>query len=68
MPTQKARTMVTMSDELRAYVERRAAEMGISMSAVVNIILSEHMKQEKVINSLDDIMRMYKEQKGDDTN
>jgi len=62
MATNKARTMVTMSDEIRSYIENKAEEMGVSMSAVVNIIVSEHMKQEKVIKSLDDIMVMYKEQ------
>lgn len=68
MATMKPRMTLTFSEEIKAYIERKAEEMGVSMAAVVNIILSEHMKQEKVINSLDDIMKMYKEQKGDDTN
>ena len=66
MATNKPRIMVTMSEDIRLYIERRAEEMGVSMSAVVNMIISEHMKQEKVINSLDDIMKLYKETTGGD--
>lgn len=50
------RKNITMSDETANWYETRSEQMGVSQSALMSIALSEYIKQDKAVSSMNDIM------------
>ena len=59
MATQKRRILVSLSDEIEAYVEQKAKDAGVSRSAVISMAVSRMIEQEK---ALDFISKLSKQQ------
>lgn len=51
------RVQVGLSDEMHAYLKRRAAEIGTSLSALCAVYISEHVKQAQSIEVLSQLQR-----------
>lgn len=56
--------VVSMSEELREYIENRAKEAGASLTAVASLMLYEQMKQEKAMKTIADAMKRMDELQG----
>lgn len=57
MATEKRRLVVSVNKELEKYVEDKAKEAGISMSAVISLAIARMKEQEQAIRFMDRLTR-----------
>lgn len=57
MATEKRRLVVSVNKELEKYIEDKAKEAGISMSAVISLAIARMKEQEQAIRFMDKLTR-----------
>lgn len=58
----KRKTQITLSEEIYGMLEDRANMLGCSISAVVAMITAQHFTNEKNMQTVEEMMKAYKEQ------